>query len=70
MSLATLQARQNQLILQRAQSKDIVEQAERELGAIQFATQELNAQIKEQEEEAAAKELAAASDPLIPSTQK
>ncbi len=50
MSLAALQERQTQLILQRSQGKDIVEQAERELGAIQFATQELNAQIKEQEE--------------------
>ncbi len=54
MSLATLQARQTQLILQRSQGKDIVEQAERELGAIQFATQELTAQIKEQEEAAEA----------------
>ena len=51
MSLATLQARQTQLILQRSQGKDIVEQAERELGAVQFATQELKTQIKEQEEE-------------------
>ncbi len=72
MSLATLQARQTQLVLQRSQGKDIVEQAERELGAIQFATQELKAQIKEQEAEAEAevKELAAAGDPLIPSTKK
>ena len=56
MSLATLQTRQTQLILQSSQAKDIVEQAERELGAIQFATQELNAQIKEQEEAAAKSE--------------
>ncbi|KKL59684.1 hypothetical protein LCGC14_2212860 [marine sediment metagenome] len=70
MSLATLQERQTQLILQRSQGKDIVEQAERELGAIQFATQELKAQIKEQEAEAEDKELAAAAGPLIPSTQK
>ena len=54
MSLATLQTRQTQLILQRSQGKDIVEQAERELGAIQFATQELTAQIKEQEKAAKA----------------
>ena len=65
MSLATLQERQTQLILQRSQGKDIVEQAERELGAIQFATQELKAQIKEQEE--AAKAEAAAGDTKIPS---
>ena len=53
MSLATLQERQTQLILQRSQGKDTVEQAERELGAIRFATQELKAQIKEQKEVAA-----------------
>ncbi len=60
MSLAALQERQTQLILQRSQGKDIVEQAERELGAIQFATQELTAQIKEQEEAAKAKAVAEA----------
>ena len=65
MSLATLQARQTQLILQRSQGKDIVEQAERELGAIQFATQELTAQIKEQEDATKAEVEAAAEAALL-----
>ncbi len=64
MSLATLQERTTQLVLQRSQGKDIVEQAERELGATQFAIRELTTQIEEQKKaaEAADKEAAEAAE--------
>ena len=62
MSLATLQERTTQLILQRSQGKDVVEQTERELGAVQFAIRELQAQIEEQQKAAAEVEEKAAAD--------
>ena len=62
MSLATLQERTTQLVLQRSQAKDIVEGTERELGAVQFAIRELTAQIEEQKKAAAEAEEKAAAD--------
>ncbi len=62
MSLATLQERTTQLVLQRSQAKDIVEGTERELGAVQFAIRELTAQIEEQKKAAAEAEEQAAAE--------
>ena len=64
--LQQLQDRKQQLVLQRSQGKDIVEQTERELGQIQAATQVLQQHIKEEEE--AAKAADEAGDPNIPAT--
>ncbi len=55
MSLKALQERQTQLIMQRSQGKDIVENAERELGGVIFAIQQLNEYVKEEKEIAEAK---------------
>ena len=60
-----LQEKQTQLIMQRSQGKDIVEQSERELGGIVFAIQQLNEFVAAQE--AKAKAEAEAGDPKIPS---
>jgi len=62
-----LQEKQTQLIMQRSQGKDIVEQSEKELTAIVFAIQNLNEFVKNQEEEAKAAEAEAnKGDPKIP----
>ncbi|KKL05625.1 hypothetical protein LCGC14_2604160 [marine sediment metagenome] len=55
MSILKLQERQTQLILQRSQAKDIIEQSERELSATTFAIRQINDYIKEEEEAAARK---------------
>ena len=55
MSILKLQERQTQLILQRSQAKDIIEQSERELSATTFAIRQINDYIKEEAEAAARK---------------
>ncbi len=55
MSLKLLQERQTQLLMQRLQGKDIIEMAERELGAVGLAMRELNAYIEEEKKVAEAK---------------
>lgn len=55
MSLKILQERQTQLVLQRSQGKDIVEQTERELGSINTAIQQIQLYIEEQKQELEAK---------------
>jgi hypothetical protein len=51
MTLEDLRGQQTQLVLQRAQSKDVVENCERSLGQIQLAIQVLEAAKAEAEAE-------------------
>lgn len=46
MTLETLKAQQTNLVLQRSQAKDVVEQSERALGQIGHTIQVLEAQAK------------------------
>lgn len=52
MSLEQLKARQTNLVLQRSQAKDVVEQTEQALGQIGHTIQVLEAQAKDAETEA------------------
>ncbi len=64
--IENLQEKQTQLIMQRSQGKDIVEQSEKELTAVVFAIQQLNEYIRVQEEAQKAADAANAGDAEVP----